>query len=141
MSTTRSYLAAVLVALALLVANALAPAPRAALAQSGDVERLATGSFSVTSIATIVTAVSTTGKISLKEVWVTSGTAGLVTFHDGSTGGDATRVGFASFYLAANTPTALPPNLVRDVPVTSAGNAIKAIGPGTLYYVIKYSSR
>ena len=140
MSTTRSYLAAVLVALALLVANAL-PAPRAALAQSGDVERLATGSFSVTSIATIVTAVSTTGKISLKEVWVTSGTAGLVTFHDGTTGGDATRVGFASFYLAANTPTALPPNLVRDVPVTSAGNAIKAIGPGVLYYVIKYSSR
>lgn len=138
--STRLLLAA-FVAVLLLAVNALAPAPRQALAQSGDVERLACGSFSVSSIGVVVTATSTTAKITLKEVYLTSATAGLVTFHDGTTGGDATRVGKVNVYLAANTPTALPPNLVRDITVTSAGNSLQCIGPGVLIFDIKYTSR
>lgn len=139
----KRFAALVIVVLAALALSLSRVAPVSAEGQQGTGEHLASGHFSVSTAAVVATYSSTAGpRIVIKEMYLTSETAGLVTFHDGTTGTGATRVGIANFYLVANTPTPIPTNLFRDKPESrlTDGNSLYAQGPGVLHFDITYTT-
>lgn len=65
---------------------------------------------------------------------LTATDAGVVSFFDGS-GGDT----IGAFYLAANTPTLIPSDILGEGMLTTAGNAIYAdAAAGTLTGFVRY---
>lgn len=117
--------------------NLLAAPPRVAEAQSIKPTRTASGHFSVTTIAVVVTGTSSL-QTRVQAMYLSSETAGNIRFYDGDP--STWYVGLTDMYLIANTPTQVPDSIAQRIFTATAGDSIKCQGPGVLSYVITYTN-
>jgi hypothetical protein len=107
--------------------------------------KITTGSQSITSSTSLVTAPDSATPVVIKSMVITSDTQGVVSFGSGSI--PATRAGMLlNILVPANTPIEISPELIGDYygatgTSTAAGANLHAIGPGTLTYEIRWGPR
>lgn len=138
MLTTRRFaLAGTILAVLFALLFSMGAPPRVAEAQSIKPELHATGHFDVSTIAVVITG-TTDLQVRVTKMYLTTATAGLVRFTDGTP--STWYLGSVNLYLVANVPTEVPDAIAQKIKTATAGNSIKCQGPGILFFDINYTN-